>query len=82
DLPNVAAQTPPLNRGAWKRTQPWSRSAALLYRAEEVISLPVFLDRDTIRVGSHHVAVPHAFFKAAWLPATDSIIGVWFFFNR
>ena len=82
DLSNVAAQAPRLNRGAWKRTEAWCRSAAIQYGAVEVIILPVFLDRDTVRVGSHRVAVPHAFFKAAWLPATDSIIGVWFLFNK
>lgn len=82
ELVNVAAQAPRLNRGAWKRTESFCRSAALLYGEVEVVTLPVFLNRDTVRVGSHRVAVPHAFFKAAWLPANDSIIGVWFFFNR
>lgn len=82
DLSNVAAQAPRLNRGAWKRTESYCRAAALQYGIVEVITLPVFLNRDTVRVGSHRVAVPHAFFKAAWLPANDSIIGIWFFFNK
>lgn len=82
ELVNVAPQAPQLNRGAWKRTENFCRTAAILYGAVEVVTLPVFLNRDTVRVGSHRVAVPHAFFKAAWLPANDSIIGVWFFFNR
>lgn len=82
ELVNVAPQAPRLNRGPWKKTESFCRSAALLYGAVEVLTLPIFLDRDTIRVGSHHVAVPHAFVKAAWLPASDSIIGVWFFFNK
>ena len=33
-------------------------------------------------IGSHQVAVPHAFFKAAWVQGSDSVIGCWFFFNR
>lgn len=82
ELANVAPQAPRLNRGPWKKTESFCRSAALLYGAVEVLTLPIFLDRDTIRVGGHHVAVPHAFIKAAWLPATDSVIGVWFFFNK
>lgn len=82
ELVNVAAQAPRLNRGPWKKTESFCRSAALLYDSVEVLTLPIFLDRDTVRVGMHRVAVPHAFVKAAWLPTTDSIIGVWFFFNK
>lgn len=82
ELVNVAPQAPRLNRGAWKRTESFCRSAALLYGEVEVLTLPVFLNRDTTLIGSHRLAVPHAFFKAAWLPSNDSIIGVWFFFNK
>ncbi len=82
ELANVAPQAPRLNRGAWKRTESFCRTAALLYGTVEVITIPVFLDRDTIFIGAHQLAVPHGFFKAAWLPENDSIIGVWFFFNK
>lgn len=82
ELANVAAQAPRLNRGVWKKTENFCRNAAYQYGDVEVISMPVFINRDTVRIGGHRVAVPHAFFKAAWLPATDSIIGVWFFFNK
>lgn len=81
ELVNVAPQVPSLNRGAWKRTESFCRSAALLYDSIQVLAMPVFLDRDTIHIGANHIAVPHAFFKAAWKAGTDEVIGVWFFFN-
>lgn len=82
ELVNVAPQAPRLNRGAWKRTESFCRSAALLYDSVQVLAMPVYLDRDTTHIGVHQLAVPHAFFKAAWIAGTDSIIGVWFFFNK
>lgn len=82
ELVNVAPQAPRLNRGAWKRTEALCRANALLYDSIQVLALPVYLDRDTIRIGANRIAVPHAFFKAAWIAGTDSIIGVWFFFNK
>lgn len=81
-LSNIAPQVPALNRGAWKKTESFCRSAALLYDSVQVIALPIFLNRDTMFLGSHRLAVPHAFIKAAWLPKNDSIIGLWFFWNK
>ena len=81
-LSNIAPQVPSLNRGAWKKTESFCRSSALLYDTVKVISLPIFIDRDTTFIGSHRLAVPHAFVKVAWLPVNDSIIGLWFFWNR
>lgn len=81
-LSNIAPQVPALNRGAWKKTESFCRSAALLYDTVQVLALPIFLDRDTMFLGSHRLAVPHAFVKAAWLPRNDSIIGLWWFWNR
>lgn len=82
ELVNVAPQAPRLNRGAWKRTEAFCRANALLYDSVQVLALPVYLDRDTTHIGTSRIAVPHAFFKAAWIAGTDSIIGVWFFFNK
>ena len=81
-LSNVAAQAPALNRGEWKKTEVFCRHQALLFDSIEVVVVPLFLNRDTLRIGSHHVAVPHAFFKAAWVHGTDSVLGCWFFFNH
>lgn len=81
-LSNIAPQAPSLNRGAWKKTESFCRSAALQYDSVQVIALPIFLDRDTSFIGGHRLAVPHAFIKVAWLPVNDSIIGMWFFWNK
>lgn len=81
-LSNIAPQVPALNRGAWKKTESFCRNAALLYDTVQVVALPIFLNRDTTFIGSHRLAVPHAFIKAAWLPKNDSIIGLWFLWNK
>lgn len=78
---NIAPQRPALNRGAWKKSEVFCRKAAERYDSVKVVAIPLFLDRDTVRIGSHRLAVPHAFVKVAWLPANDSVIGQWFFFN-
>lgn len=81
-MSNIAPQAPSLNRGAWKKTELFCRNAALLYDTVSVLALPVFMNRDTTFFGSHRLAVPHAFIKVAWLPQNDSIIGLWFFWNK
>lgn len=81
-MSNVAPQVPALNMGAWKATELAVRNAVLLGDTITVVTIPVFLARDTMRLGAHGIAVPHAFFKAAWCSGNDSIIGYWFFFNH
>lgn len=81
-MSNIAPQIPALNRGAWKATENFCRSAALKHDSVSVIALPIFVDRDTTYIGSHRLAVPHAFLKVAWLPKNDSIIGLWWFWNK
>ena len=79
---NIAPQTPKLNRGSWKRSEIYCRGAALTYDSIKILAMPIFLDRDTTFIGRRNLAVPHAFLKAAWVPANDSIIGLWFYFNH
>lgn len=79
---NIAPQVPALNRGSWKQTENWCRIAAIQYDSITIIAVPIFLPRDTQYIGHHRLAVPHAFFKAAWLPASDSVIACWFMFNH
>lgn len=81
-MSNVAPQWPTLNTGVWKATEIAVRNAVLLGDTISVVTIPIFLNRDTLRIGPHGVAVPHAFFKAAWCSGNDSIIGSWFFFNH
>ena len=81
-LSNVAPQVPALNVGAWKTSETFCRAAALKYGSVDVVVIPIFLRRDTTFIGAHRLAVPHAFFKAAWVTSNDSVIGSWFLFNK
>lgn len=81
-ISNIAPQAPSLNRGAWKKTEIMCRNAALLYDSVQVLAMPVFLNRDTVFIGRHRLGVPHAFLKVAWLPKNDSVIGLWWFWNK
>lgn len=78
---NIAPQVPAVNTGVWLQTERWCRAAAIMYDSVCVLAMPVFIDRDTVRIGRHRLAVPHAFFKACWLPKNDSVINAWFIFN-
>lgn len=79
---NIAPQAPALNRGVWLSTEKWCRDAAVLFDSICVLAVPLWLDRDTVRIGVHGIAVPHAFFKVAYIPATDSVLNCWFYFNK
>lgn len=81
-LSNVAPQVPSLNTGAWKASEEFCRRMAIRYDSVSVIVYPVFLTRDTTYIGAHRLAVPHAFIKACWVTATDSVLGSWFLFNK
>ena len=81
-LSNICPQLPHINTGAWKQTENFCRTAAQQYDSVSVLAVPVFLDNDTLYLSKHNFAVPHAFFKAAWVSATDSVIGAWFIFNK
>lgn len=81
-MSNCAPQVPALNRGSWKLTENSCRLAASIYDSVCVLVMPVFLNRDTLTIGAHGMRVPHAFFKAAWVAETDSVIYSWFLFNH
>lgn len=81
-MSNVAPQLPTINCGSWKQTENSCRLAASIYDSVCVLVCPVFLHRDTARIGRHHLAVPHAFFKAVWRADNDSVINAWFVFNH
>lgn len=81
-MSNVAAQMPSLNRGAWLISEDSCRRLALRYDSIDVLVVPVFLPRDTFRLANGRIAVPHGFFKSAWISSTDSVIASWFFFNK
>lgn len=81
-ISNVAPQRPWVNRGEWKKAENVCRKLAMIYDTIRVVSMPIFLHRDTTYIGPHRVAVPHAFLKVAYYPPNDSILGLWFMFNQ
>lgn len=81
-LSNIAPQVPTLNRGAWKVSEDSCRALADRYDSIRIVVLPIFLQRDTLRIGAHQLSVPHAFVKAAWVAGSDSVLATWFYFNR
>ena len=81
-MSNICPQRPSVNTGYWLQTERWCRQAAMKYDSVMIMAVPVFMNCDTIRIGDHHLAVPHAFFKACWLPKNDSVINCWFIFNH
>lgn len=81
-MSNCSPQTPSINRGVWLQTEESCRRFASIYDSIQVVVVPVFLRRDTARFSKRNIAVPHAFFKAAYIQASDSVVGCWFIFNR
>lgn len=81
-ISNICPQTAAVNVGSWLQTEKYVRKAAAKGDTISVVVIPVFLHRDTMRIGRHGVAVPHAFFKAAWIKGNEKVIGCWFVFNR
>lgn len=81
-MSNIAPQAPTVNRGTWKQTETYLRRLASQYDSIYILVMPIFLPRDTLHIGRHRLAVPHAFLKAAWVPPRDSVIATWFIFNH
>lgn len=81
-MSNIAPQVPRLNRGEWQATERYCRKLAAEYDSVHVLAMPIFLNRDTTYIGKHRIAVPHAYFKCAWIQKNDSIVGIWFLWNR
>lgn len=81
-ISNVCPQSPAINVGSWKQTENMCRTYAMQYDSVSIIACPVFLHRDTARIGRAPICVPHAFFKAVWVTSTDSVLNAWFIFNE
>lgn len=72
-MTNVCPQSPALNRGAWKRLEDGCRAIARNGQALAIHVDVVFWHADTLLIGRHHVAVPHAFVKTIRDFSTDTI---------
>jgi endonuclease G len=68
---NVAAQSPPQNRGVWSRLENWVRQQARVHGEVQVLVGTVFADRaPEARIGAG-VAVPSHFFLVVHAPESD-----------
>ena len=65
---NCIPQDEALNNGKWNQLENKTRQWAKKYGRVFVVTGPVFYQTDTIRIGPHGVAVPHACFKALLAP--------------
>lgn len=81
-MTNVCPQAPSLNIGRWKQSEELCRLAARTYGSCTVRVAPIFFFEDTMFLGKHRVAVPHAFFKVAWCSEKHRIIGIWLMYNH
>lgn len=75
---NCIPQDKELNNGRWNQLEMKTRSWAKEYGRVYVVSGPVFLDDDTLRIGYNGVAVPDACYKALLAPIEDGYSAVAF----
>lgn len=70
-MSNICPQVQALNVGAWGSME--ARTRALAHRTGRVIvrAAPLFFACDTVRIGKHSIAVPHAFIRAVY--ASDGV---------
>lgn len=81
-LSNICPQRPLLNVREWKATEIACRQMAQRYGRCSVAVAPIFWPYDTLIIGRHHVAVPHAFFKIAWVPGSHGTMRIWCYLNQ
>lgn len=81
-MSNICPQLPALNTGAWSAIEARTRAIALRGDGVVVRCAPLFFACDTIRIGKHRVAVPHAFVKAVYAPDGVTLLGFGMFNNQ
>jgi len=75
---NCIPQNEALNNGKWNQLENKTRQWARKYGRVFVVTGPVFYQTDTLRIGPHGVAVPHACFKALLAPTEMSYTAIAF----
>lgn len=81
-MSNICPQLPALNTGAWSSVEVRTRAIARRNGGVIVRCAPLFFACDTIRIGKHRVAVPHAFVKAVYAPDGVTLLGFGMFNNQ
>lgn len=79
---NCIPQDEKLNNGKWnqleEKTRRWARQFGKVY----VVCGPVYLSKDTLRIGRNAVAVPDACFKALLVPKNNSYSAIAFMMSN
>ena len=75
---NCIPQDKALNNGKWNQLEMKTRSWAQQFGKVFVVTGPVFYQSDTLRIGPHGIAVPHACFKALLAPTETSYTAIAF----
>lgn len=81
-LSNICPMTMVANSGGWKLTEDTCRMMASHGCELKITAGTLFLARDTVRIGRHQVAVPHAFWKYAECMIHPGEHKVWFVENN
>lgn len=81
-MSNICPQLPALNTGVWSAVESRTRAIARSRGGVVVRCAPLFFACDTIRIGKHRVAVPHAFVKAVYAPDGVTLLGFGMFNNQ
>lgn len=71
-LTNICPQNHSLNKGDWNDLEIKCREWARRYGRAWIVTGPIVTSKDPKTIGSHHVVVPDAFFKAVLVPRGDS----------
>lgn len=73
-MANISPQAPEFNRHRWKNVEILVRSLARRYGAVRVITIPLFVNADTLWLPCHHVAIPDGFRKQVYSWPTNRLI--------
>lgn len=73
-MSNISPQTPEFNRHRWKNIEILVRSLARRYGAVRVITLPLFVNTDTLWFPCHHVAIPDGYRKRVFRWPTNQLL--------
>lgn len=73
-MANVSPQTPEFNRHRWKNVEILVRSLARRWGAVRVITIPLFVNADTLWLPCHHVAIPDGFQKRVFSWPTNQLL--------
>ena len=77
-LTNICPQNHALNKGDWNDLEIKCRQLARRYGRAWIVTGPIVTSKEPKTIGSHHVVVPDAFFKAILVPNGSSYAAIAF----